>query len=91
MARGIFQLGWNGKLPYIKSNGRELRDMMPDEKRTTTVLHRQKLVEAKVRGPLPGDIWCYVEYPSEGMNFYAQQCDIKGWEEAAERRQAKEG
>ena len=91
MAGGIAELGWNGKLLNMKSDGKEERDMMPDEWRTTTVLHLQKLVEAKVRGPIPGDRWCYVEYPFEGMNFYAEQSDIKGWEEAAKSRQAKEG
>jgi hypothetical protein len=33
-----------------------------------------------------------VEYPSEEMKFYATESDIKGWEEAANKRmQAKEG
>jgi hypothetical protein len=55
MDRGTFERRWTGKLRSIKSNGKELWDMMPNEKRTTTVLYLQKLVQATVRGPLPGN------------------------------------
>jgi hypothetical protein len=60
MAGGIVKRGWTGKIRYIKSDGKELRDMMPDEERTITVLHLQRQLKPKFGAPylvIGGAMW----------------------------------
>jgi hypothetical protein len=82
--------GWLGKyssMPVGEKQGdklRELKETIPGEPRTTTVKEDLgKVVQATVLGPDRNE-WCYVEYPSENMKFYARYSDVQEWEKAAE-------